>query len=203
MCPYWSIGATYLWIWNLWTFLSGKQFCLIIKMTLFINGSELFFLSLFVLLFFFFYLFIYRFGTFYYKNPFYFILFYFVHCTCFSSIRTLVDFLHLFDTAATSLNFRYWTLLILYRYFCYYFFEKKMLRQYYEAPAALADILAYMNLIFTMLFSLECILKLAAFGIKVFPSLHPFHFHHITLLDSHFLNFFPIAFIANQCLFLP
>ena len=39
--------------------------------------------------------------------------------------------------------------------------------QYYEAPPALADILAYMNLIFTMLFSLECILKLAAFGIKV------------------------------------
>ena len=41
------------------------------------------------------------------------------------------------------------------------------LPQYYEAPPALADILAYMNLIFTMLFSLECILKLAAFGIKV------------------------------------
>lgn len=40
-------------------------------------------------------------------------------------------------------------------------------KQYYEAPPALADILAYMNLIFTMLFSLECILKLAAFGFKV------------------------------------
>jgi hypothetical protein len=42
-----------------------------------------------------------------------------------------------------------------------------LLPQYYEAPPALVDILAYMNLIFTMLFSLECILKLAAFGIKV------------------------------------
>ncbi|XP_059351423.1 voltage-dependent calcium channel type A subunit alpha-1-like isoform X2 [Daphnia carinata] len=43
-----------------------------------------------------------------------------------------------------------------------------LMMKYYEAPPALADILAYMNLIFTMLFSLECILKLAAFGIKNF-----------------------------------
>ena len=41
--------------------------------------------------------------------------------------------------------------------------------QYYEAPPALIDVLGYMNSIFTMFFSLECILKLAAFGIKVSP----------------------------------
>lgn len=39
--------------------------------------------------------------------------------------------------------------------------------QYYEAPPSLVDGLGYMNSLFTMFFSLECILKVAAFGIKV------------------------------------
>lgn len=65
------------------------------------------------------------------------------------------------------------------------------LPQYYEAPPALADILAYMNLIFTMLFSLECILKLAAFGIKVhsyYLRLSPFTLGSLSYHTTNSLN---------------
>ncbi len=49
---------------------------------------------------------------------------------------------------------------------CIYYIGTWLL-QYYEAPPSLVDGLGYMNSIFTMFFSLECILKVAAFGIKV------------------------------------
>ena len=39
--------------------------------------------------------------------------------------------------------------------------------QYYKQPELLADVLHYMNTTFTGLFSLECMMKLHAYGVKV------------------------------------
>lgn len=47
------------------------------------------------------------------------------------------------------------------------FWTRSLVLQYYSAPAAYDAVLKHLNTAFTVLFSLECILKILAFGLVV------------------------------------
>ena len=70
-------------------------------------------------------------------------------------------------------------------------------RQYYEASDYFLDSLTVMNSIFTMLFLFECLLKIAAFGVKVpvFAITPNNHLKNLLMRISFFLHFW--LFVSN------
>jgi len=48
--------------------------------------------------------------------------------------------------------------------FLFFFLSYFCLLQYHGAPLMLTDILSYMNLTFTLCFTVECVLKLISYG---------------------------------------
>ena len=91
----------------------------------------------------------------------------------------------------------HWALL-----FCFLFLTWWSCWQYYTHKQSIGyqtycDTLGYLNMAFTVLFSIECVPKLLAFGIKVGSCLSMLLFSQISVSFAYYASSFPVVLICS------